>query len=158
MASIKNFKLNLSQIWPLYHSASMAAIIEFEKSMFCFSKFYLKSSKLTHKYDKTWKRNVVWFVLTITMIFQNFLSNLREVTNFNLSFHCWRRLPPRSYLYQNKLWSLYFKIPKRTAPHSSAIHRISKSKLLILMKNFGHFLYFFKKWRLAPYGTGSESR
>jgi hypothetical protein len=27
------------------HSASMAAIIEFEKSIFCFPKFYLKSSK-----------------------------------------------------------------------------------------------------------------
>jgi hypothetical protein len=91
------------------------------------------------------------FVLTITMIFQNFLSNLREVTKFNFNFHCWRRLPPRSYLYQKKLWSLYFKIPKRTAPHRSAIHRISKSKLLILMKNFGHFCIFSKNdgWLLT---------
>jgi hypothetical protein len=58
----------------------------------------------------------------------------------------WQRLPTRSYWYQNKLWSLYITIPKRTATQSNPSCRNLRSKLLIYKGKFEKKI--IKKWEL----------
>jgi hypothetical protein len=71
------------------------------------------------------------------------ISNYTKIISF-VRFHSasravkidWQRLPTRSYWYQNKLWSLYINIPKRTATQSNPSCRNLLSKLLIYKGKF----------------------
>ncbi len=60
------------------------------------------------------------------------------------------RLPTRSYWYQNKLWSLYFTIPKRTATQSNPSCRNLRSKLQILYGNFEKKIKNWSSWGKKP--------